>query len=105
MTIEKNADEKEYKSVLEFIKKHSLEDLVFTEAQSKRYYPEGTFLAHVIGFCGSDNQGLYGLEYYYDSTLKGEDGYYLYAKDANGNALDTEYSTYVPAKDGNSIII
>ena len=84
--------------------KNDLERMVFTEAQSSRYYPENTLAAHVLGFTGSDNQGLYGLEYYYDSTLRGVDGYYLYAKDANGNALDTEYSTYIPPTDGYSLV-
>ena len=104
VTIKKSASEKEYQDVLNFIKKNSLENLVFTEAQSSRYYPEQTLAAHVLGFTGSDNQGLYGLEYYYEDTLRGQDGYYLYAKDANGNALDTEYSEYVPAKDGYSLV-
>lgn len=104
VTIKKSATEKEYTLVLDFIKKNKLEKMVFTESQSSRYYPKNTLAAHVLGFTGSDNQGLYGLEYYYDSTLKGVDGYYLYAKDANGNALDTEYSTYIPATDGYSIV-
>lgn len=104
VTIKKSATEKEYIAVLDFIKKNKLEKMVFTESQSSRYYPQNTLAAHVLGFTGSDNQGLYGLEYYYDSTLKGVDGYYLYAKDANGNALDTEYSTYIPATDGYSIV-
>lgn len=104
VTIKKNASEIEYEKTIKFIQKNSLENLVFTEAQSSRYYPEGSFLAHVLGFTGSDNQGLYGLEYYYDSTLKGKDGSYLYAKDANGKALSTEYSTYIPSESGNSII-
>ncbi len=104
VTIKKSASEKEYNEILEFIKKNSLESLVFTEAQSSRYYPQGTLAAHVLGFTGSDNQGLYGIEYYYDKILKGTDGYYLYAKDANGNALDTEYSSYVPAEDGCSLV-
>ena len=65
---------------------------MFTEAQTSRYYPSGTLAAHVLGFVGSDGQGLYGLEYQYDDILRGKDGYYLYAKDAGGNALDTEYS-------------
>lgn len=104
VTIKKSATEKEYKLILQFIEKNSLEKLVFTEAQSSRYYPCGTLAAHVLGFTGSDNQGLYGIEYYYDKTLKGTDGYYLYAKDANGNALDTEYSSYSPAKDGYSLV-
>ena len=104
VTIAKAVDEDTYNEVLDFIKKQSLERLVFTEAQSSRYYPEGTLAAHTLGFTGSDNQGLYGLEYYYDSILKGKDGYYLYAKDANGNALNTEYSTYVPAESGYSLV-
>ncbi len=104
VTIKKSASEEEYKQTLEFIKKNSLEELVFTEAQSSRYYPNGTLLAHVLGFTGSDNQGLYGLEYQYESVLRGKDGYYLYAKDANGNELDTEYSTYIPAEDGYSLV-
>lgn len=69
VTIKKSASEKEYLNVLDFIKKNSLENLVFTEAQSSRYYPEQTLAAHVIGFTGSDNQGLYGLEYYYDDQI------------------------------------
>lgn len=104
VTIKKSATENEYLEVLDFIKKNKLERLVFTESQSSRYYPENTLAAHVLGFTGSDNQGLYGLEYYYDSTLKGTDGYYLYAKDANGNSLDTEYSAYIPAIDGYSLV-
>lgn len=104
VTIKKSASKNEYTAILEFIKKNSLESLVFTEAQNSRYYPEQTLAAHVIGFTGSDNQGLYGLEYYYDHVLRGKDGYYLYAKDANGKALDTEYSEYVPAQNGYSLV-
>ncbi len=104
VTLKKAANEEEYKEVLKFITANSLEKLVFTEAETSRYYPNGTMAAHVLGFTGSDNQGLYGLEYYYDKTLSGTDGYYVYAKDANGNALDTEYSSYFPATDGYSLV-
>lgn len=104
VTVKKNATRSEYEKIIEFIKDNSLEALVFTEAQSSRYYPESTLAAHLIGFTGSDNQGLYGLEYYYDDYLSGTDGYYLYAKDAGGNVLSTEYSTYVPPKDGYSLV-
>lgn len=104
VTVKKSATEEEYLAVLEFIENNKLENLVFTEASYTRYYPGGTALAHVLGFTGSDSQGLYGLEYYYNNILAGEDGYFLYAKDANGNALDTEYSTYVPGVDGCSLV-
>lgn len=104
VTIKKAASEEEYKKTIDFIRESSLESLVFTEAETSRYYPSGTMAAHVIGFTGSDNQGLYGLEYYYDDILSGTDGYYVYAKDAGGHALDTQYSDYFPAEDGYSIV-
>ena len=104
VTVKKSVSESDYVKVLDFIRKNSLFGLVFTEAHSSRYYPEETLAAHVLGFTGSDNQGLYGLEYYYEDILRGTDGYYLYAKDANGNALDTEYSTYTPSSDGYSLV-
>lgn len=104
VTIEKSASKEQYEHVIDFIRSNSLESLIFTEAKSSRYYPEGTLAAHVLGFTGSDNQGLYGLEYYYDDILSGTDGYYVYAKDSGGRALDTEYSDYFPAEDGYSIV-
>ena len=104
VTIKKSATEEEYREVINFISKEGLEELVFTEAETSRHYPFGSLAAHVLGFTGSDNQGLYGLEYYYDDILSGTDGYYVYAKDANGVALDTGYSNYFPAEDGYSMV-
>ena len=104
VTVEKAATKEELEQVLRFIIKNSLEDLIFTEAQSSRFYPGGTLASHLLGFTGSDGQGLYGLEYYYNSYLAGTDGSYQYAKDANGNALSTEYSSYTPATNGYSLV-
>ncbi len=104
VTVKRSVSEEEYNAVLRFIIENSLEELVFTEAQTSRYYPSATLAAHVLGFTGSENSGLFGLEYSYNSTLSGKDGYYLYAKDANGSALPTEYSEIVPAEDGYSVI-
>ena len=104
ITVKRSVEEEEYRAVLNFIREAGLEKLIFTEAQTSRYYPAGTMAAHVLGFTGSDNQGLYGLEYKYEKTLAGKDGYYVYAKDANGQALPTEYATYFPAEDGYSLV-
>ena len=104
VTLKKDATEEEYHALLEFITQFGLADFIFTEAQSSRYYPSDTLAAHVLGFTGSDNQGLYGLEYSYNSVLSGTDGYYLYAKDANGNPMPGAYSDTVDASDGNSIV-
>ena len=104
VTVKKSATREEFESVLRFVIENSLENLIFTEAQSSRFYPGGTLASHLLGFTGSDGQGLYGLEYYYNSYLAGTDGSYEYAKDANGNALSTEYSSYTPATNGYNLI-
>ena len=104
VTIIKSADESEYNKIIKFADDNGLEDLILTEAQTSRYYPEGTLAAHVLGFTGSDNQGLYGLEYSYNSLLSGKDGYYTYAKDAAGNAMPGEYGGVCKATDGCSIV-
>ncbi len=104
VTVKKSATKEEFEKVLKFTIENSLENLIFTEAQSSRFYPGGTLASHLLGFTGSDGQGLYGLEYYYNTYLAGTDGSYEYAKDANGNALSTEYSSYTPAKDGCSLV-
>ena len=50
---------------------------------SKRYYPYGAFAAQIIGFTGSDNQGLDGIEMEYDEQLKGIPGRIVSASSAN----------------------
>lgn len=104
VTIIKSADEATYNKVMKLASENGLEDLILTEAQTSRYYPEETLAAHVLGFTGSDNQGLYGLEYSYNSLLAGKDGYYTYAKDAAGNAMPGEYGGVCKATDGCSIV-
>ena len=104
VTLIKSATESTYLKIIDFIKQNNLSDLIGTEAQTSRYYPEGTLAAHVLGFTGSDNQGLYGLEYSYNSLLAGKDGYYTYAKDAAGNAMPGNYSGVCRAENGYSIV-
>lgn len=104
VTIKKAASEDEYEAVTIMALEKGLEDLIFTEAQSTRYYPQETLAAHIMGFTGTDGQGLYGLEYQYNSILSGKDGYYLYAKDASGNAMPGEYITTIPKENGSSIV-
>jgi len=61
---------------------------VYTLKESKRYYPFDTQLSHVLGFVGIDNQGLSGLELYYDHYLTGSNGSVKYYSDARGQKLD-----------------
>lgn len=63
-------------------------DGVYLLKESKRYYPYNTVLSHVLGFVGIDNQGLSGLELYYDKYLMGADGAIKYFSDGKGNKLE-----------------
>ena len=61
---------------------------VYLVRESKRYYPYGNTLSHVLGYVGIDNQGLSGIELEYDKYLTGEAGAIKYFSDAKGNKLD-----------------
>ncbi|TCP29086.1 stage V sporulation protein D (sporulation-specific penicillin-binding protein) [Scopulibacillus darangshiensis] len=73
---------------------------VFIAEDFKRHYPHGSYLSHVLGFAGIDNQGLIGLEKYYDDRLKGEKGHVSFFSDAQGNRMSSLKDKYVPPKDG-----
>ncbi len=63
-------------------------DGVYLVKESKRYYPYGSVLSHVLGYVGIDNQGLSGLELTYNDYLTGEDGAIKYFSDGKGNRLN-----------------
>ena len=61
---------------------------VYLVKESKRYYPYGETLSHVLGYVGIDNQGLGGIELMYDSYLTGENGAIKYFSDAKGGKIN-----------------
>lgn len=71
---------------------------VYLVKESKRYYPYGTTLSHVLGYVGIDNQGLSGIELEYDSYLTGEAGAIKYFSDAKGNNLELSEVYVAPQK-------
>lgn len=73
---------------------------MYVAEDSIRHYPFGSFLSHVLGFAGIDNQGLLGLEAYYDDDLKGEKGSVKFYTDAKGKKMPDEADDYTPPKDG-----
>ncbi|GGH74491.1 stage V sporulation protein D (sporulation-specific penicillin-binding protein) [Pullulanibacillus pueri] len=73
---------------------------VFIAEDFQRHYPYGSYLSHVLGFAGIDNQGLIGLESYYDDMLKGTPGHVDFYSDAQGNRMSSLRDEYVPPKDG-----
>ena len=77
-------------------------DGVYLVKESKRYYPYGKTLSHVLGYVGIDNQGLSGIELQYDKYLTGEAGAIKYFSDAKGNKLELS-DVYVKPQDGMNI--
>lgn len=71
----------------------------------KRYYPHDSLAASVIGFAGSDEQGLEGVEYEYDSYLSGTPGRIVTAKNARGTNMPFQYEQNIEAEDGNNIYL
>lgn len=76
---------------------------VYIAEDSKRHYPFGNYLSHVLGFAGIDNQGLTGLELYYDEQLQGEEGYVRFFADAKHRRMENVADEYVPPIDGKNL--
>ncbi len=103
--IKKFLNDTEEDAVRAFINENDLQWKVNLEETNKRYYRYGTFAAHILGFTGSDNKGLTGIESKYDEYLKGVDGKSVKAADAYGNELDSGVgSTYISATDGLNVV-
>ena len=75
------------------------------DEDTKRYYPYNSLASQVIGFCGSDNQGLDGIEAIYEEELQGEKGRITKVTDANGGEIEGEGENYIPATDGNDLVL
>ncbi|MFH1407330.1 MAG: penicillin-binding transpeptidase domain-containing protein [Candidatus Omnitrophota bacterium] len=70
----------------------------------RRFYPNGQFCSHLLGYAGIDNVGLDGIELYYNKYLTGKPGSRCIERDAKGNVLPALESSYLPATDGLSLI-
>jgi stage V sporulation protein D (sporulation-specific penicillin-binding protein) len=101
-TIKKNVDKDTADRVREFMLEHDIECIHFAETAT-RVYPFSTLASHVIGFCGTDG-GLYGLEYQYDSILKGISGKIVHAENGVGGEMPYDYETYIDAKNGANLV-
>ncbi|MBR7132186.1 MAG: PASTA domain-containing protein [Clostridia bacterium] len=72
---------------------------------TKRYYPNDSLASVVLGFVGSDDQGLSGIESYYDNTLTGIAGRVVAAKNAAGTDMRLTYESVEEATQGNSLVL
>lgn len=104
-TIAKKVDKSKTDELRIWLDENNITTGVNIDVDTKRYYPYNSLAAQIIGFCGSDNQGLMGIEAKYDSELKGQNGSIVKLTDAKGGNLDDEGEEYVKAINGNDLIL
>ena len=75
------------------------------DEDSKRYYPYDTLAAHIIGFTGTDCQGLYGIEAKWNSTLTGLAGKIVTTSDVNNSEISSDASQYIDAQNGSDLYL
>ena len=75
------------------------------DADVKRYYPYNNLASNVIGFCGSNNQGLDGIELSYDDVLKGTSGRLTTAIDVTREAIPDQNEEYIAPENGSNIYL
>lgn len=104
VVVEKKVEHNIKEQISDFIHEYDL-NCIGMEQDTKRYYPYGSLASSVLGFTGADDQGLSGIEAYYDEELTGTNGRIITAKDAMSNDISNDYETSVEATDGNSITL
>lgn len=106
--VKKKIDKETADKVRQFIKDNK--DLEITkyiglDQTTKRYYPNDSLASVVIGFVGADEQGLAGIESYYDAELTGVAGRVVAAKNAAGTDMPFTYEKVEEAQKGNSLVL
>ncbi len=104
-TIIKKVEKEKTDELREWIEPNNMTSGINIDEDTKRYYPYNNFASQIIGFCGSDNQGLDGIEAKYEEELKGEQGAIQKHTDAKGVEIGEEGENYIPAIDGNDLVL
>ena len=104
-TIAKKVDKEKADKLREWMQKNNISNGINIDEDTKRYYPLNNLASQIIGFCGSDNQGLDGVEAMYDEILKGSKGKITNLRDAKGGDIGGTSEDYIDAIDGNDLIL
>lgn len=102
--LKKNVEKPQADIIKQYARDNKLSAIIATES-SKRFYPENSLAASVIGHLHYDGYGIYGLEAYYDDYLSGTDGKTLIATDNRGNEIPYDYKQSYDAQPGDSLVL
>lgn len=107
VVIKRKVEQPEVNKINEYIKnsKYKVGNFIGMDEATKRYYPNGNLASVMLGFVGTDNQGLSGIEAYYDNQLTGTPGRVVAAKTANGVGMPFSYETTVEPVQGSTLVL
>ncbi len=109
VVVKRRIESDEREKVLELVdtlkKDYKCQGVIQLLDDYKRYYPKNSLASSVIGFTGSDDQGLEGIEYEYDSYLSGIPGRIITAQNARGTDMPFRYAQNVESEDGNNVYL
>lgn len=104
-TIAKKVEENKIDELKKWMKDTEIYSGINIDTDTKRYYYYKNLASNLIGFCGDDNQGLSGIEYYWNSTLTGTPGKITTTQDAAQDIISNNNENYIPAQNGSNITL
>ena len=104
-TIAKKVEQEKVDKLKTWMKENDISIGINIDEDTKRYYPYETVASNVIGFCGSDNQGLSGLESKWDEYLTGTPGKIVSSKGSNQQEIPNTEEKYISAENGSDLTL
>ena len=105
VTIAEKVETDKVKELQKWMKDNSTYSGINIDEDTKRYYPFNNLASNLIGFCGSDNQGLDGIELEYDDVLKGTNGKLTTAISASQKAIPDSNKEYIAPENGSNLYL
>lgn len=104
-TIIKKVEQEKVDHLKQWMEENKITVGINIDEDTKRYYPHGTVASSVIGFCGSDNQGLSGIEAKWESVLTGTPGKIVSSKGSDQQEIPNAEETYISAENGSDLTL
>lgn len=104
-TIAKKVDIDKVSKLKQWMEDNKWSSGINIDKDNKRSYPYNNLASNLIGFCGSDNNGLAGIEYYWDKTLTGTPGRVTTSIDATQESIPDTDEKYIAPENGSNITL
>ena len=104
-TIAKKVEQEKVDTLKQWMSENKISVGINIDEDTKRYYPYSSVASNVIGFCGSDNQGLSGIEATWESVLTGTPGKIVSSKGSNQQEIPNSEEEYISAENGSNLTL